>query len=209
MSISRKERERLTRESEVLLAAEKLFIGKGFESTTMEEIAKASEFTKRTVYQYFTSKENLFFAVILSGVKQMFSYIEEEIKAGSNGFEKLTGIRRALYRYMKESPDIYRLMNYTQYIKSDPAGIPYYQELEKYNRRLFNLFGRLMEEGMRDGSIRTDLNKPLGIFAMYFITTGFMSRVSEAGEVYARMHQINTEELIDTAFGMLDQLLSK
>lgn len=209
MSLSRKERERLARESEILSAAKKLFTDKGFESTTMEEIAKASEFTKRTVYQYFSSKENLFFAVILSGVKQMFSYIEEEVKAGGNGFEKLTGVRRAFCRYMKESPDIYKLMHYTQYIKSDPAGVPYYQELGKYNSRLFTLFSQLMEEGMKDGSIRSDLKMPLSIYAMYFITTGFMNRVSEAGGTYARMHQIDTEELIDTAFEMLDQLLRK
>lgn len=207
MSLSRKERERLTRESEVLSAAEKLFTSNGFESTTMEEIARASEFTKRTVYQYFTSKENLFYAVILSGIKRMFSYIEEEVAAGKNGFEKLTGIRQALYRYMKEYPDIYRLMNYTQYIKSDPAGIPNFQELAQYNSQLFTLFRQLVEEGMKDGSIRPDLNMPLGIYALYFITTGFMNRISEAGEAYARMHQIDTEELIDTAFGMLDQLL--
>lgn len=209
MSLSRKERERLARESEILSAAEKLFTGKGFESTTMEEIAKASEFTKRTVYQYFMSKENLFFAVILSGVKQMFSYIEEEVETGGNGFEKLTGIRRAFCRYMKESPDIYRLMNYTQYIKSDPAGVPCYQELAKYNSRLFTLFGQLVEEGMGDGSIRSDLKIPLDIFALYFITTGFMNRVSEAGGTYARVHQIDMEELIDTAFDMLDKLLRK
>lgn len=207
MSLSRKERERLTRESEILQAAEKLFISKGFENTTMDEIAKISEFTKRTVYQYFASKENLFFAVILSGVKRMFSYIEEEVHTGKNGFERITGIRRAFLRFMKDSPDVYRLMNYTQHIKSDPSDIPNYQELAQYNNRLFTLFSQLVEEGMRDGSISADLDKPLGIFAMYFLTTGFMYRISEAGEAYAHMHQINTEELIETAFGMLDRLL--
>ena len=207
MSLSRKERERQVRESEVLSAARELFISKGFESTTMEEIAKASEFTKRTVYLYFTSKENLFYAVILSGVRQMFSYIEEEVKAGKNGFEKLAGIRQALYRYMKESPDIFKLMNYTQFVKSDPEGIPNIQELTQYNSRLFTLFHQLVEEGVKDGSIRADLNMPLEIYALYFMTTGFMNRVSEAGETYARRNQINTEELIDTAFGMLDRLI--
>ena len=49
MSLSRRERERLVRESEIIAAAEKLFIVKGFDNTTMDEIAKAAEFTKRTV----------------------------------------------------------------------------------------------------------------------------------------------------------------
>ena len=207
MSISRKERERLNRESEVLSAAERLFITKGFESTTMEEIAKASEFTKRTVYQYFTCKENLFFAVILTGVHQMFSYIEEEAKAGKNGFDKLTGMRRALSRYIKESPDMYRLMQYTAYIKTDPVELPKYRELAQYNNRLFTLFSQLVDEGIQDGSVRAELNTPLGIFALYFLTTGFLNRISEAGETYIRMHHIDIDKLTTFGFEMLDSLL--
>jgi AcrR family transcriptional regulator len=207
MTSSRKERERLTRESGILFAAEKLFTSKGFENTTMEEIAKESEFTKRTVYQYFTSKENLFYAVILAGVRKMFSYIEEEVEAGENGFEKLTGARRALYRYMTEYPDTYRLMNYTQYIKSDPADVPNFQELSQYNSRLFALFSQLAEAGIKDGSIRKDLTMPLEIYALFFLTTGFINRFSEAGGAYARLLRVEPQSLADVAFGMLDKLL--
>lgn len=207
MSVSRTERERLTREAEILSVAEQLFISKGFENTTMDEIAKSAEFTKRTVYQYFGSKENLFYGVILSGVKRLFSYIDESISTERNGFEKLTDIRQALYRYIKEYPDLYRLMSYTQFIKSDSA-IQNLLELSQYNNRLFILFGQIVEEGMKDGSIRADLTMPVGIIALFFITTGFFGRVSEAGESYASMHHISTEELIETAFGMLDKLLS-
>jgi AcrR family transcriptional regulator len=207
MSLSRKERERMTRESEILSAAEKLFTGKGFENTTMEEIAKESEFTKRTVYQYFGSKENLFYAVILSGIKQMFSYIEAEVEAGKDGFDKLTGTRRAFYRFVKDYPDIYRFMSYAQYIKSDPASIPNFRELSQYNTRLFTLFQQLAEEGVADGSIRADLDIPLGIYALYFLTTGFMNRYSEAGTAFSRTFKFDPEELVRKAFDMLDQLL--
>lgn len=209
MSVSRKERERMTRESEILSAAERLFTSKGFEGTTMEEIAKESEFTKRTVYQYFGSKENLFYAVILYGIKQMFSYIEEEVEAGKNGFEKLTGTRQAFYRFVKDCPDIYRLASYSQYIKSDLASVPYYQELTQYNVRLFALFQRLAEEGIADGSIRGDMDVPMGIYALYFITTGFMNRCSEVGAVFSHMFEFEPETLVRTAFDMLDRLLRK
>lgn len=198
----------MVRESEILSAAERVFTVKGFESATMEEIAKESEFTKRTVYQYFGSKENLFYAVILSGVKQMFSYIEEEVGAGKNGYEKLTGTRQAFYRFVKDYPHVYRLMSYTQYIKSDLTSVPNYQELTQYNVRLFTLFQRLTEEGVADGSIRADFDIPLGIYALFFITTGFMDRFSEAGEKFSRIFKFDPDDLIRTAFKMLDQILT-
>ncbi len=206
--MSRKERERQARENEILSVAEQLFISKGFENTTMDEIAKAAEFTKRTVYQYFTSKENLFYAVILSGLKRLFSYIEENVQGEKNGFENMTGIRSALCRFIKEYPNLYRLMNYVQFIKSDSASIPNAAELAQYNVRLFSLFSKVTEEGIQDGSIRADLKAPLSIFALYFTTTGFLSRISEAGDAYAHMYHINTEELIEAAFEMLDKLIA-
>lgn len=204
MTLSRKERERLTRESEVLSAAEKLFTRKGYENTTMDEIAKEAEFTKRTLYQYFISKENLFYAVIINGVKQLISYVEEEMAAGKTGLGKIQGMRAASYRFVKEFPDIYRLMNYTQYIKSDPQKIPNYHEMTKLNSRLFSCFHQVIDEGLKDGSIRPDFNAALGIPSMFFLITGFMNRVSEAGDTYSKRFEIDIEELVKYAFDMMD-----
>ncbi len=207
MSLSRKERERLVREAEIIAAAEKLFIVKGFDNTTMDEIAKAAEFTKRTVYQYFISKENLFYGVIINGLKRLFSYIDNAIASGKTGFEKVHGIRWALNRFVKESPDIYRLMNYTQYIKSDPETIPNHQELMKLNSRLFSLFHQVFDEGVADGSIRSDFKMPLGVFSLFFMTTGFMNRISEAGNIYTERFDIDIDKLVQFTFDMMDDFI--
>lgn len=207
MPLSRKERERLVRESEIIAAAEKLFIVKGFDNTTMDEIAKAAEFTKRTVYQYFISKENLFYAVIINGLQQLFSYIDDAIASGKTGFEKIQGIRKALNRFVKESPDIYRLMNYTQFIKSVPETIPNHQELMKLNSRLFSQFYQVFDAGIADGSIRPDFKMPLGVFSLFFMITGFMGRISEAGSIYAGRFDINTDELVKYTFDMMDDFI--
>src|ERR671921_186998 len=48
---------------ELILAAEKLFIEKGFHATSVDEIALEAGYTKGAVYSNFESKEDLFFAV--------------------------------------------------------------------------------------------------------------------------------------------------
>jgi len=207
MSLSRKEREKLARELDIISAAEKLFVAKGFDNTTMDEIAKAAEFTKRTVYQYFVSKENLFYAVIINGVKQLFSYIDEAIASGKTGFEKIQGVRTALNKFVKESPDIYRLMNYAQFIRSDPETTPNYQELAKMNSRLFSQFYEVFNAGMADGSIRPDIKMPLAVFSLFFMLTGFMGRLSEAGSIYAQRYNINTDDLVQYTFDMMDDFI--
>ena len=46
--------------------ARQLFAKKGFETTTMNDIAVASGKGRRTLYTYFKSKEDVYFAVIQS-----------------------------------------------------------------------------------------------------------------------------------------------
>lgn len=48
----------------ILDAAEQLFFESGVEHTTMDQIAKAAQASKRTVYNHFSTKEVLFHAII-------------------------------------------------------------------------------------------------------------------------------------------------
>ena len=41
----------------------RLFTAKGYEETTMEDIAEAAEVSKATLYNYFSSKENLLLGI--------------------------------------------------------------------------------------------------------------------------------------------------
>ncbi len=85
MTVSRRERERRRREQDIINVAEELFVENGFESTSMDRIAERAEFTKRTVYQYFNSKEDLFYAVVLKGVKPLLEYIQAAMAKGNTG----------------------------------------------------------------------------------------------------------------------------
>lgn len=50
----------------ILRTAEKLFLEQGYGITSMDKIAEKAGITKQTVYRYFSSKENLFVAVMES-----------------------------------------------------------------------------------------------------------------------------------------------
>ncbi|MCP4809436.1 MAG: TetR/AcrR family transcriptional regulator [Proteobacteria bacterium] len=52
------------REGEILRAARKVFIAKGFQDTRMEDVAKAAGLSKGAVYFYFSSKKILFEALV-------------------------------------------------------------------------------------------------------------------------------------------------
>lgn len=61
---ARWQRKKDVRPGEILEAALKMFVEKGFRATTMEDIAKAAGVTKGTPYLYFQNKEDIFKAVV-------------------------------------------------------------------------------------------------------------------------------------------------
>ena len=62
--------------SAMIVAAADLFMEQGFDSTTMDDIAKSADVSKQTVYSHFQSKEALFGAAIENKVQE-FDLTEE------------------------------------------------------------------------------------------------------------------------------------
>lgn len=71
MTVSGKKKERLAafNRTSILETANELFLKNGVAGTTMDEIAKAAEYSKTTLYAYFKSKEDVFNHLILDGVE--------------------------------------------------------------------------------------------------------------------------------------------
>ena len=66
---------------EILDAAMKLFSERGFERTTVDEIATRANVGKGTIYLYFENKEQIFFAVLETGLLQINQIISENLSA--------------------------------------------------------------------------------------------------------------------------------
>ena len=78
---SRKEREKVQRKEAILDAAMRVFQRKGYQATSMGEIAKEAEFSKGTLYLYFDSKFALFAELsnrVLSRVLAGFTEISQK-----------------------------------------------------------------------------------------------------------------------------------
>ncbi len=58
-SLPMRERTRRVVRAEIVDAAEKLFLARGYEATTIEDIATASGMSPRSVYRYFPTKDDL------------------------------------------------------------------------------------------------------------------------------------------------------
>lgn len=74
------ERRKEARPAEILDAALDLFVERGFAATRLEDVAQRAGVSKGTVYLYFDSKEDLFKAVIRSGIVRAIEDAEQRVE---------------------------------------------------------------------------------------------------------------------------------
>ncbi|MBD3340597.1 MAG: TetR family transcriptional regulator [Candidatus Lokiarchaeota archaeon] len=208
-NLTRREREKLVRKNLMIKAAKKLFSNYNFNDVTMDEIANEAEFTKRTLYQYFSSKEDIYFAVILGGFKKLYSYFQKSIKVKATGYRKLLLAISAYYTFYKQNPKIFKLMNYVGYVKRNRESSLSYKDFQKFDDLLFRELARIIEEGQIDGSIRSDLNPQTTGYALAFLITGFFQQLSESGKSFTKFHSMDEDEFIDFIIDLLLASLSK
>lgn len=183
MMLTRKEKERQARERDMIKAAEQVFCQNGYEAAGMDEIAKEAQFTKRTLYQYFEGKEELYFAVVLRGYQLLDSIQTAARKKEKNGYDKLESMYNSYYKFYRENPELFRLMNGWSHIKNKSEGVgPWKSALILYKNNMFQKITDLIEEGKEDGSIQSETDAQKTAPSIIFLMNGFFDHLSAAGD---------------------------
>ncbi|MBN1699146.1 MAG: TetR/AcrR family transcriptional regulator [Spirochaetales bacterium] len=188
---SRRDIERQARKEGIINAAEKLFCTYGFSRVSMDQIAAEAEFTKRTLYQYFSGKEDLYFAVTLKGFRTLFAYCGKAIEKGGNGFDKIRHAFMAYFHFYTDFPELFRLMNRIGQIRKK-AG-PGFDEFRQFDNYMFQELSAIIGQGIRDGSIRGDIEPLKTAYSIAFILTGFFHELSETGQSFTAHLGLNEE----------------
>src|SRR4051812_46408477 len=83
-------------EERILDAAKKVFLERGFEGASIDEIADVARAGKPTIYARFSGKEALFAAVMARKVREHISFFESIEPTGATVEERLASIATAI-----------------------------------------------------------------------------------------------------------------
>jgi AcrR family transcriptional regulator len=110
MGISeRKKREKEAIRSKILETANKLFLEKGYEGTSIRTISEAIEYSPATIYLYFKDKNDIFYQL----QQQAFELLQEKMKATQNiisPLERLKAMGKVYLNFAFDNPQYYDLM---------------------------------------------------------------------------------------------------
>lgn len=206
MNLSKREREQQEHENLIIETAIELFCECGYENITMYMIAQKSEFTKRTVYRYFSSKEDLFFATAFKGHQYLYEMLFEAIQQGNTGFDKISLSYIAYYKFILKYPKLAKLVNQRRYSNSENIEqiSPNYRKFIEIDKLLFESLRKIFVQGQEDGSIRSDLAIDQLAFSTIYIAVGFFQLVSFTGDTYPKHFRYEKDSFIQFS---IDRLL--
>lgn len=141
-----------------------VFASRGYEKSSMEEIASRSRIGKTTLYYYFSSKEEMFMKAVYEAYECFFRTIEAKL-AGMTGFEeRFRAILKLPVRFIYESVPI---------LAEAQNSIPvnYLEELEKLKesgrQRMLGLLKSLLEQGKAEAVLDDRLTIDDTIFVLH------------------------------------------
>jgi len=153
----RKERERLQRQNLIIDAAQKVFMTKGFEHATMDDVAEAAEFSKGTLYTYFQSKNELCLSIVLRGQKVLICEFEKVVKESTLSIYKIELLAARFLKFYRKYPNfIFAFSNYKQHRAGCKFESTILQEIESENGKIREMIAQIILNGKQDKSIRFD-----------------------------------------------------
>lgn len=106
------------KEKQIIEAARKLFNKYGFKKVTMDEIAREANVTKKTVYTYFSSKEELFKYFINEELENMKKIVEDVELENDDFYETVHQGIYKLLKYINKKKFLKNLVNEAEILKN-------------------------------------------------------------------------------------------
>jgi len=93
------------RKEQILTAAERVFAGKGFADATVAQVAREAGLSDATIYEYFSSKEELLFSIPLQTTRKAAQELHTHLDYIRGAVNKIRGIIYGYLSFYQNHPD--------------------------------------------------------------------------------------------------------
>lgn len=174
----------------ILNAAAKLISQYGLKKFTIDEIASELRISKKTIYQYFNSKEDIikeYFDVTINSDEEN---VRKELDSDKNFIEKIHAIIYASHQYRIPI----HLLNELKLFYPDE-----WNRIEELKQFKLNTIKKLLEQAKDKNILKTDIN--------FAVLTRMLDEISDMFLDYEFLleNKLKTREAIDEAFKIILQ----
>jgi len=185
--MTRKKTEHRARRQYIIDAARRVFAKKSVENATMEDIAAAAGYTRRTLYTYFKSRDEICLLVLLEDLAARWAAQQKAMADAATGLDKIRAWAMSFYEYAKHHPHSMRLQFYWDLhgINRRHLGKKVFAAFEVQNNALADGLREIFHRGINDGSLRPELEIDMCISQFLYALRGILNRAISTSYSFA------------------------
>jgi AcrR family transcriptional regulator len=163
-----------SKRDQILDAAGRAFGQYGFRKTTLADIVREAGVARATVYKHFSSKEEIFQAVIDREVADILVSVRAAVERETNTYDRLRAAITTQNAVLREKVNVFRM---TMEAFSDVIGKTH-QNAENMAVEIIKLYGWILEEGVKAGEIFVDDVETTSLSVLLAFKGTFMTTVT-------------------------------
>lgn len=183
---------------QIMAAAEQIFSVKGYEQTSITDISEASEYSRRTIYAYYASKEDILRHIIAKRLFILKQDIESALQSNSNFLAQYFSICKAIKKYQIECP--HSLENVTG-AKPDRLEFetfsPAVSQIMLLGTQINTLLEGFVQRGKEQGIVRQEIIPMPTVYILWSNITSLLTLLSTKGAFLANTFSITEEEYLE------------
>lgn len=185
----------------IMTAAEKLFSEKGYEQTTIEDISKASEYSRRTIYAYYESKDDILHRIIEKGLQALKMDIENAVNDNAGFVDAYRAVCGAMRKYRMEYPHSLERLNRAG---DEEIGRTAASDAVKNILRLGTEINKTLEaliiRGQESGEVRKDIVPTLTVYVLWSSLDSLLALAGTKGKFICAQNGMTEEKFLDYGF---------
>jgi AcrR family transcriptional regulator len=177
---TRKERERVARESLIVDHARRLLVRDGFQELNLDELARAIEYSKGTIYLHFKTKEDLVLAVLTKTLQERADLLERAAQFKGNTRERMRALSYACCHFVFLHPEYFfveimlKSLSFWERASEERRKIHFIE-----TRRIFQIVNSIVTHAVAKGDLPRGANSDEVTLSLIAITIGSHCAVTQ------------------------------
>lgn len=146
----KREIKREKKKEKIMEAAAELFSAKNYHEVMMEDVAKLISVAKGTVYNYFTSKEELYFTIMKTRMESLLYLLKQKTESQKNSIDSLRAFVVHLYMFMIKYRKFFLIYQKESLNKQNT----FCEDLLSLEKQIKQLITQIISKGEEEGVFR-------------------------------------------------------
>jgi TetR/AcrR family transcriptional regulator len=120
---TRQDRRKARTRNVILEAAERLFLDRGYQAATLDQVAEVADVAVRSIYVHFGDKAGLYTALVDRALELDRRYCDAGWEAGDGPVGRLLGLADGYLRFYRDHPGLFRIFRFPPADVAGAAGL--------------------------------------------------------------------------------------